>query len=152
MSWLTLTKPSAPIRFKSNEEKLKYALSKALDDDLSEAPNTDPYSYITSLRAYDILVESIDLVHKTRYPRTFFGRYDDILFFSKMILDRDAPWEYRQLADRSYGEYTVNQTEYTNRFLDRCREDYLHEVLKYKDKMTIESYDYLRTKLRALND
>ena len=138
-------------RFRNEEEKLAYALSKALDEPVDES-RIDFHNPMTAYRAFEILADSIELVNNTKYPDTFFGRYKDIMFYAKMVLDCDSPRECRQYAEQCYGDYTVKKTEHTNHFIDRCRVDHLHQALKYREEMTVESYEYLLTKLRTLKN
>ena len=104
------------------------------------------------IRFCEIAVESAELIETTFSPKTFFGRYDDL---EQCISDIEASrvrtqaiasllWDLKKFIRR--------KTKYTKEFIDRCPEDRLQEMLRYRDKMTDKSYAYLLYWIDALKE
>lgn len=110
------------------------------------------WDYYQTVRSCEIATESAQLVLETRYPKTFFGRYDDLEYFLWDIEKNGVKRRDIQTLTRQLRKIVCQKTEYTNLFIDRCREDYLHEILNYRGKMTKDSYEYLMEKLRTLKN
>lgn len=81
--------------------------------------------------------ESLALLRKTTNPRTFFGRYDDLVFSL-----RSMGQSTREVTSEAF------KSELQIEFIDRLVEtDKLHlliaDIEKYRAKMTQESLEYL---------
>ena len=104
------------------------------------------------VRLCEIAVESAKLIEETHSPKTFFGRYDDL---ERCIYDIEAS-RVKTLAVAELlmdlKKIVRQKTRYINEFIDRCPDDRLREILKYRDKMTDRSYEYLLYWIDALQE
>ena len=92
-----------------------------------------------AMRHYEIASESIDLLRKTVYPKTFFGRCEDVAFSEERMTGR--PSKFRK--------DTALQTKLQIDFLDRAmaagKKDLLSEEMpKYIVKLTSEALKHYK--------
>ena len=95
------------------------------------------------IRLCEIAVESVKLIETTYSPKTFFGRYDDLERCLKEIRESRVRTKEIQLLTMELQKIVRRKTRYINELIDRCLGERLHEILKYRDKMTDKSYRYL---------
>ena len=92
-----------------------------------------------ALRHYEIASESVELLRKTVYPKTFFGRCDDVAFEEERMTGRPSKFK----------KDTALQTKLQMEFLDRAiaagKKDLLRkEMPKYVGRLTTEALAYYR--------
>ena len=109
---------------------------------------------------YRIFTDSLKLLQTTTNPRTFFGRYDDMLGAVGKIMEacKKVNLESSELKGLEIVEDITSEEVKTNMiidFIDRCIDVDKVEVLEaelgeYKDKMTEESISYYIEKIGDL--
>ena len=107
-----------------------------------------------------IIKDSIELLHSTSNPTTFFGRHDDLMESLLTVTDQLRNVKDKNLAltitslTEKYGSEEI-RTTLTNDFLDRAIENnktaiLKQELWKYIDKMTNSSIQYAESKLGVI--
>lgn len=109
---------------------------------------------------YRIFTDSLKLLQTTTVPRTFFGRYEDMLGAVTRITEacRKVNLESSELKGLGIIADITSEdikTKMINDFIDRCIESGKEDVLKaelgeYEDRMTEESISYYIEKIGDL--
>ena len=117
-----------------------------MNKDLQKAVNM-----LMARRHFDILKESYAILIETKNPKTFFGRYQDILFSSKQI--NQLLGETNEMTEFVY-RINRDKEKLINDFFDRCYvsgtlQEKSGEIKKYRNDMTDANWKYLLSLLEA---
>lgn len=92
-----------------------------------------------ALRHYEIAKESVELLRKTVYPKTFFGRCDDVALSEERMTGRPSKFK------KDTALQTKLQIEFFDRAIAAGKKDLLRtEMPKYIGKLTPEAMAYYR--------
>lgn len=104
-----------------------------------------------------VLFESIDLISKTVYPKTFFSRYNTAIREAKTIIRLSQGYpsekEMRKILDELYD----SKNEIFEEFFDRCDAAgklpfVKDEITAYRSEIPTESYEYFESLLECHMD
>ena len=96
---------------------------------------------------FGIMTDSVELIHKTVYPKTYFSRYRTAVKEAEVVVGLCKKHELGKLATQTLAVLLSDRVKITNDFLDRCDAAgklpfVKNELAAYKSEMPKESYEY----------
>lgn len=96
---------------------------------------------------FRIMTDSVELIHKTVYPKTYFSRYRTAVKEAEVVAGLCKRHELGILATQTLAVLLSDRVKITNDFLDRCEAAgklpfVKNELVSYKAEMPEESYEY----------
>ena len=107
----------------------------------------DEFHAFDTVYHFDMMVDSIELILDTKYPRTFFYRYRFAMENAAKVCCLDKHGMYGRKARQTLDILCKNKTDIVNAFLKRSYEagkfPYVkEEILAERGSMPKESYEY----------
>jgi len=129
---------------------------KNLEEKFQEKRNIVAAEYVIE-QHFGVFADSLKLLETTTNPRTFFGRYDDLLGAVEKVIETSRAVKLKETEEKGLKiieDITSEETKtgMIKAFIDRCidadKADVLRdEMSEYMDKMTAEAIQYLAAKV-----
>ena len=106
---------------------------------------------------FGIMRDSVELIHKTVYPKTYFSRYRTAVKEAEVVAKLCKDHELGKLAMQTLAVLLSSREQITNDFLDRCDAAgklpfVRNELISYKSEMPEGSYKYFEELLNCAID
>ena len=108
-------------------------------------------------RHFEIMRDSVDLIYKTVYPKTFFSRYRTAVHEAEVVIKLCKHHEFGRLATQTLALLLSDRVEITNSFLDRCDSAgklpfIKNDLIAMRTEMPEECFDYFEELLDCYID
>ena len=106
---------------------------------------------------FQIMRDSVELINKTVYPKTYFYRYETAVREAEVVIKLCKRHELGKMAAETLAFLLSSRVEVTNNFLDRCdaanKLPFIkNELIAMHDKMPAECFEYFEELLGCHTD
>lgn len=113
-----------------------------------ETASLAEFHQVQAANHFRIIRESLELINKTTYPSTFFGRYETAVKNAEMVIEIMKQYDASEDAEELLESLIDEKESLVDEFLDRCNEKGIlprirENILKYREHLTSENIDYM---------
>ena len=113
-----------------------------------ETASLAEFHQVQAANHFRIIRESLELINKTTYPSTFFGRYETAVKNAEMVIEIMKQYDASDDAEELLESLIDKKETLVDEFLDRCNEKGIlprirENILKYREHLTSENINYM---------